>query len=179
MSLRTSHQWACRIVVIAFALGLATLGPARAEVAPPPPATADALWSASFKDLTGAMQSLAQYKGKTAVVYFWATWCAPCQKEGPALQALYNKYKDKNFTVVGIALDNADKVRDFAAKHGMAFPIVYGGREAIELGKTLGNSLGGIPFVVVIDRDGKIVERITGESPDGKVEGIVSPLLAG
>ena len=49
----------------------------------------------------------------------------------------------------------------------------------MQLSKDLGNSLGGIPFLVVIDRDGKIVERITGETKEGRVEGIVAPLLGG
>ena len=148
------------------------------DVAAPLAVTADALWAASFKDLTGTAQSLSTYKGKTALIYFWATWCEPCQKEGPAFQALYEKFKDKNFVVVGIAVDNADKVREFVKAHGMAFPIVYGGSDAIKLSKDIGNSLGGIPFLVVIDRDGKIVERITGEAKDGRIEGIITPLVA-
>lgn len=151
---------------------------AASEVEAPLAATADALWASNFKDLAGVLQPLAQFKGRVTVVYFWATWCEPCQKEGPALQALYDKFKDKNFVVVGIAIDNADKVRDFVKKYGMAFPVVYGGTDAIKLSKDLGNSLGGIPFAVVIDRDGKIVERITGETKDGTLEEFTTPLLA-
>ena len=139
--------------------------------------SADPVWAASFKDLTGTAQSLSTYKGKTALVYFWATWCESCQKEGPAFQALYEKFKDKNFVVVGIAVDNADKVREFVKAHGMAFPIVYGGSDAIKLSKDIGNSLGAIPFMVLIDRDGHIVEKITGDAPDGKLEGLLAPLL--
>ena len=76
-------------------------------------------------------------------------------------------------------MDNADKVKDFAAKNNLTFKVVYGGREAIQLSKDLGNSLGGIPFLVVIGRDGKIVERLIGETKDGRVEGIITPLLGG
>ena len=141
--------------------------------------TADAAWAASFKKLDGTAQQLSDFKGTVALVYFWATWCEPCQKEGPALQALYEKFKDKGFVVVGIAVDNADKVKDFIKTHGMSFPVVYGGTDAIKLSKDLGNSLGGIPFLVVIDKDGKIIERITGETKDGRIEGLITPLLAG
>ena len=154
---------------------------ARAEDAKPAastaPASADAVWAASFKDLTGTAQSLSAYKGKVALVYFWATWCESCQKEGPHFQALYEKFKDKNFVVVGIAVDNADKVRKFVKAHGMAFPMVYGGSDAIKLSKDIGNSLGAVPFMVLIDRDGTIVEKITGDAPDGKLEGLLAPLL--
>ena len=158
--------------------------PARAEEAKPQAATqpsaqpsSDPIWAASFKDLTGTLQPLSAYKGKVAMVYFWATWCEPCQKEGPAFQALYEKLKDKNFVVVGIAVDNADKVRAFAKDKGMLFPIVYGGTDAIKLSKDLGNSLGGIPYLVIIDKDGRIVERITGDATEGRIEGIITPLL--
>ena len=139
--------------------------------------SADPVWAASFKDLTGTTQALSAYKGKVALVYFWATWCESCQKEGPAFQALYEKFKDKNFVVLGIAVDNADKVREFVKTHGMAFPVVYGGSDAIKLSKDIGNSLGAIPFMVLIDRDGHIVEKITGDAPDGKLEGLLAPLL--
>ena len=185
-----SSQFALkRLAVVTAAIALAAvfisstnhLTPARAEDAKPAasaaPASADAIWAASFKDLTGTVQSLSVYKGKTALVYFWATWCESCQKEGPAFQALYEKFKDKNFVVLGIAVDNVDKVREFVKAHGMAFPMVYGGTDAIKLSKDIGNSLGAVPFMVLIDRDGKIVEKITGDAPDGKLEGLLAPLL--
>ena len=158
--------------------GVATqgLGTAIAEEAKPQP-SADPVWASSFKDLTGTPQPLSAYKGKVALVYFWATWCEPCQKEGPALQALYEKLKDKNFVVVGIAVDNADKVREFVKAKGMLFPVVYGGTDAIKLSKDLGNSLGGIPYLVIIDKDGLIVERITGDAKEGRIEGLIAPLL--
>ena len=153
-----------------------TLLPAHSEDAKPQ-LSSDPVWAASFKDLTGSPQALAAYKGKVALVYFWATWCEPCQKEGPAFQALYEKLKDRNFVVVGIAVDNADKVRAFAKDKGMLFPIVYGGTDAIKLSKDIGNSLGGIPYVVIIDKDGRIVERITGDAKEGRIEGLIAPLL--
>ena len=166
------------IMLLTAALSFSGLRDARAEEAKPA-ASADALWTATFKDTSGTPKTFEGLKGKIAVVYFWATWCEPCQKEAPQLKALHDKYRDKNVEVLGIAMDNADKVKEFVAKHQLTFPIVYGGREAIELSKNLGNSLGGIPFLVVIGKDVKIVERITGETKDGRVEGIITPLLGG
>ena len=171
----------------AMAALVLAIAPASAQDAKPagpaldalPAATAPptALWAASFKDLADQPQPLSAYKGKIALVYFWATWCEPCQKEGPAFQALYEKFKDKNFVVVGIAVDNADKVRAFVKDKGMAFPNVYGGTDAIKLSKELGNTLGGIPYVLIVDKDGRVVERITGEAKDGRIDGIVASLV--
>ena len=167
----------CAALLVASAS--AVVGPARAEDAVALATTADALWASSFKDTSGALQKFDAMKGKIAIVYFWATWCEPCQKEAPQLRDLFEKYRGKGVDVLGIAMDNADKVKDFAAKNMLTFQIVYGGREAMQLSKDLGNSLGGIPFLVVIGRDGKIIERITGETKDGRIEGIIAPLLPG
>lgn len=141
------------------------------------PASTDTLWKAAFKDLDGKAQPFEQWKGKTIVVYFWATWCAPCHKEAPHLSKIYEANKDKGLVIVGIALDNADKVREFVGKHKLTNQIVYAGTEGIQLGRDLGNSLGAIPFTVVIDKEGKIVETLRGDTPDGKIEAILAPLL--
>lgn len=165
-------------VVLVTALVTGSGPSVRAEEAKPM-GDASPLWAASFKDLTGTVQKFDALKGKIAVVYFWATWCEPCVKEGAALKALYEKNHSQGLEVLGIAMDNADKVKDFVAKTGLPYQIVYGGREAVQLSKDLGNSVGGIPFLVVVGRDGKIVDRIIGESKDGRVEAIVSSLLGG
>jgi peroxiredoxin len=174
----------CRPLIVAVMVSCALVSQPYAQDAKLPAApvtalatTADALWTAKFKDTTGALQTFDDLKGKISIVYFWATWCEPCQKEAPQLRTLHDAYKAKGFEVAGIAMDNADKVKAFVAKHALTFKIVYGGREAIQLSKDLGNSLGGIPFLVVIGRDGKIIERITGETKDGRLEALIAPLL--
>ena len=68
-------------------------------------------------------------------------------------------------------------MRAFVKDKGMAFPNVYGGTDAIKLSKDLGNTLGGIPYVLLVDKDGRVVERITGESKEGRIEGIVASLV--
>ena len=174
-----SRHHALALVAAVF-MALSVVGPRPGIAEDAPPATAaDPLWASSFKDLTGTLQKFDALKGKIAIVYFWATWCEPCQKEAPQLRALYEKYRDQGVEVLGIAMDNADKVKDFASKYDLTFKVVYGGREAIQLSKDLGNSVGGIPFLVVIGRDGKIVERLIGETKEGRVEGIITPLLGG
>ena len=178
MVTRFPKLWTGLIAAALVCAGTLSLGltPALAQEAAAQPSS-EPVWAASFKDLTGTPQPLSAYKGKVALVYFWATWCEPCQKEGPALQALVDKLNNPNFVVVGIAVDNADKVRAFVKDKGMQFPVVYGGTDAIKLSKDIGNSLGGIPYLVVIDKDGKIVERITGDAKEGRIEGLVAPLL--
>jgi thiol-disulfide isomerase/thioredoxin len=137
-----------------------------------------AVYASSFKNLKDQSESLASLKGKVTVIYFWATWCVPCRVETPKLVKLYDGYKAKGVEVVGIALDNADKVRAFVKDMNATYPVYYGGHDAVELGKTLGNDQGAIPFMVVIDKAGKIVATFKGDLPDGKLESVIDPLIS-
>ena len=140
------------------------------------PVSADPVYAASFKDFNRNMQPLSQWKGKTLLVYFWATWCKPCLSEIPQLVSLYDTYRSKNVVIVGVAIDQADKVEKFTKEHRITYPIVYGGNEAVELSKKMGNKVGGLPFMIVIDAKGQVVETILGETPKGKLEQILKQL---
>ena len=137
----------------------------------------DALYAASFKDLKDQTASMAQFKGKVMVVYFWATWCVPCRVETPNLVKLNEQYKSKGVEVVGLALDNGDKVRDFVKDNNVTYSIFYGGHDAVQLGKTLGNDSGAIPFMVVIDKAGNLVHTFKGDLPNSELEKIINPLI--
>ena len=130
--------------------------------------------SASFKQFDRQSHPLAQYKGKTVVAYFWATWCKSCVKEAPQLIALSNQYKDKNVQFIGIAVDNADKVEKFAKDNAIPYPILVGGDDAMDLAKKLGDLVGGLPFMVVIDKNGNLVGKLLGELPEGKLESLLA-----
>ena len=134
----------------------------------------DAFFDASFKQFDRQPHALSQYKGKTVVAYFWATWCKSCVKEVPQLIALQNQYKDKNVQFIGIAIDNADKVEKFTKDNAIPYPILIGGDDAMALSKKLGDLVGGLPFMVIIDKNGKLVEKILGEIPEGKLEQVLA-----
>ena len=165
-------------VVLVFASAVATpLPAARAEDAAKP--VGDQLYSASFKDMKDQMASLAQFKGKVIVMYFWATWCVPCRVETPNLVKLNEEYKakGKDVQVIGLALDNGDKVREFVKDNSITYPVFYGGHDAVVLGKALGNDQGAIPFTVVIGKDGQLVHTFKGDIPNEQLEKIVDPLV--
>ncbi len=166
-----------RLFLAAIVAGAMTLVPARAEDAGKP--VGDAFYGASFKDLKDQMASMDQYKGKVVVMYFWATWCVPCRVETPNLVKLNEEYKSKgkNVVVVGLALDNGDKVRQFVKDYSLTYPIFYGGHDAVQLGKSLGNDQGAIPFTVVIGKDGTLVHTFKGDIPNSELEKIIDPLV--
>ena len=175
-----------KTVVAFFLVAGQALIPASFSVAATPQATASEtpsaistapLFSSSFKDFNRKMQPLGQYKGKLVVVYFWATWCASCRTEVAELIALHEKYKAKDVVVIGIAVDQADKVEKFVKEFAIPYPMMIGGNEAIDLSKQLGNKIGGLPFVAIIDKQGNLVAKVLGETPKGKLDSIVKPLL--
>lgn len=123
----------------------------------------------TLKDLDGKDVSVAQYKGKVVLVNFWATWCDPCRVEIPWLIEMQQKYGAKGFTVLGVAMDDEGRsvVEPFVekerfdvngAKSQMNYPIVIGNDAAAD---KFGGLLG-YPTSVLIDRDGKVIKRVTG-----------------
>jgi thiol-disulfide isomerase/thioredoxin len=115
----------------------------------------DALDNARFVDLQGLPRALAEWRGKVVVANFWATWCAPCLEEIPLLVATRRAYAQKMMEIVGIAIDQASKVRQFAAKMQIDYPILLAESQGLDLIRTLGNRSGGLPFTVFLDRAGR------------------------
>lgn len=80
----------------------------------------------SLPDLSGNTVSSSAFKGKVLLINFWATWCAPCREEMPALDRLYNKMKDKGLSVIGISIDSEKtQVKDFITQTKSKFPILH------------------------------------------------------
>ena len=115
------------------------------------------LLAIALPDAAGQQQPLAQWKGRLLVVNFWATWCAPCREEMPMFVKAQAEHGGKGLQFVGIAVDDAAKVKQFAGEIGLNYPALVGGYGAMELSRTLGNTLMALPFTVVIGRDGKIM----------------------
>jgi peroxiredoxin len=107
----------------------------------------------TLTDLQGQQWTLKQLRGKVVLVNFWATWCPPCRKEMPDLDALYNRFKDQGFVVLAISDEEAGKVSPFIAEHRITYPILLDpGRKVNDLFQ-----VEGIPKSFVYDRDGKLV----------------------
>ncbi|MCC7328248.1 MAG: TlpA family protein disulfide reductase [Burkholderiales bacterium] len=141
------------------------------------PAAAAALGGLALPDAEGRQQRLDQWRGKVIVVNFWATWCAPCREEMPEFMKAQTEFGPKGLQFVGIAVDQADKVRQFAAEIGLNYPTLIGGFGAMELSKSLGNTLMALPFTVILDRKGAIAHTQLGVLKPDKLHGIVRQLL--
>lgn len=86
----------------------------------------------AWKDLSGRPIDRAALAGKVVIVDFWASWCAPCKQELPALEALYAKYKDQGLVVIGVSVDgDRDKALALAKSLKLTFPNVHDAQHAI------------------------------------------------
>lgn len=138
---------------------------------------AEQLMAAALPDMEGNSQALAQWRGKVMVVNFWATWCSPCLKEIPEFVRMQEKLGPRGLQFVGIAIDNRDKVREFAAKFRINYPVLIGEMEGIELVRLVGNDRGGLPYTVILDRKGQLIGTELGGLNEQKLTAIVAPAL--
>jgi thiol-disulfide isomerase/thioredoxin len=115
------------------------------------------LLAITLPDPDGNPQSLGQWRGKVIVVNFWATWCAPCREEMPLFVKAQAEHGASGVQFVGIAVDDAGKAKQFAQEIGLNYPTLIGGYGAMELSKTLGNTIMALPFTVVVDRSGQVL----------------------
>lgn len=163
------------VALLALAAGLYfRTGDVESATAPPTP---PGLMESALADLKGTKTPLATWKGKVLVINFWATWCAPCRKEIPALIRMQQKFGPRGLQFVGIAIDEKDKVEPYVREMGINYPILIGELDAVELSRSLGNQLGALPFTVVVDRTGKVVKTELGGVDEARLTGVVQPLL--
>ena len=122
-------------------------------------------------DRDGRMRSLQDWTGKSLIVNFWATWCAPCRREIPLLEKIQVEYGPEGFQVIGIAADYRDKVIAYADEIGLKYPLLIGEQEALDAATAFGIEAVGFPFTIFADRQGRIVAAHVGEltEPEARV----------
>src|SRR5664279_1342551 len=140
--------------VTAMFIGMYTAG--RMHIDAAQSAASAGLLGTSMPDIDGRDQRIDQWKGKVLVVNFWATWCVPCREEMPQFVKAQRELGGRGLQFVGIAIDQPDKIRQFAGELGLNYPVLVGGYGALELSKTLGNKIMALPFTVILDRNGEL-----------------------
>lgn len=153
-------------------LGVLALGAAMAVIfRPAPPAP-----EAKFMTLAGETLHTRDFRGKVWLVNFWATTCATCVKEMPALVDLHRKFSPRGFEVVAVAMsyDPPNYVAAFARQRALPF------RVALDVNEQLARDFGGVrltPTSFLVDKEGRIVQQYLGEPDFGKLEKLIEGLL--
>ncbi len=142
----------------------------RWQPAAPANGAAQAFWATTLDGPDGQPVPLASFRGQPLLVNFWATWCPPCVEELPLLNRFHLQHRDKGWQVLGIAVDQPSAVRQWLARSPLAFPVVLAGLQGTEMSKSLGNQAGGLPFSLMFNARGEVLERKLGQlhEPDLK-----------
>ena len=135
------------------------------------------LLALSLPDTGGVKQPLSQWRGKVLLVNFWATWCGPCREEMPEFVRAQHDLGDKGLQVVGIAIDQPDKVASFARELNLNYPALIATYETMDVAKPLGDRLLGLPFTVILDRQGHVAHTQLGPMKSEQLRSIVDNLL--
>lgn len=114
-----------------------------------------------LSDVEGKSRRLSEFDGKLVLLNFWATWCGPCREEMPLLDATHEKFADKGLLVVGVAVDDADAVRDFLKDYPIRYPILLAGDDE-DASLRYGDTRSVLPYSVLIGRDGRLLAQRAG-----------------
>lgn len=152
-------RWLARFGVAAMLAISATALAGRGELKP----VKGAIQASDFvvRDLSGRAAKFGELRGKVVLLNFWATWCPPCRKEMPSMEALYRAYRDRGLVVLAVSQDQASsqEVKAFADALKLSFPVWHD-RDGL-IGRQY--SVPGVPTSYLIGRDGRIAWRVLGE----------------
>ncbi len=129
----------------------------------------------NLEDAGGARYTNREIEGKVILLNFWATWCGPCRTEMPWFVEFQNRYKDKDFTVLAVSMDQEgwEVVRPFVEEQGLNFPVFIGDDD-------FAGAFGGVsvlPTTLIVDRTGKIIARHQGLISKSEYEKEIEALL--
>lgn len=151
---------------------LRPLPPAAAPTAPGPAPQAPAVTGGTsipgelpdfvLPDLSGTPHRLSDWRGRTLLINFWATWCEPCRREIPLLETIQRENASKNLEVIGIAVDHPDSVQKMVKDLGVGYPVLVGEKGGLAAVSAFGMDTV-LPFTVFADPQGGIVTLKVGE----------------
>lgn len=164
-------------LIAALAAG-ATGEPAWAAVPAVQPTTAAALAALRARpmaDLQGATRRLADWQGRPMLLNFWASWCAPCVREMPELDALQKQFPRIQF--IGIGIDTAVKIRKFLLKVPVSYPLLVLGTSGIDTLRDLGDTAAGLPFTLILTADGSVKRSVLGKIRPDDIHNTLASLV--
>lgn len=156
-----SRRWLLRGLAGSAALagvGVALWKGGGASVAEPVPG----FWAQRWEAPDGGPITLQSFQGRPLLINFWATWCPPCVEELPLINQFFRENRSNGWQVLALAIDKKVPVQAFLQRMPLDFPVALAGMAGADLGRSLGNLTGGLPFTVVLSGDGVVQQRKMG-----------------
>ena len=121
-----------------------------------------------------AAEKLDEYLGQVVVLNFWATWCLPCRSEMPALEAVYQKYRESGVVVLGVNVsDTSDEIVTFAQENGLTFPLLRDPQQ--RAARSLNIRM--LPTTLILDQYGQVQHRTLGATTESLLREQIEALL--
>jgi len=120
-----------------------------------------------LQDLQGEKHRLSDYRGRGVFLNFWGTYCKPCEREMPAMQRQYEKYKEQGVDILAVNVDETNfAVRQFVKEYGLTFPVM------IDKGSQVQNVYGidQLPATYLVDKNGTVVDVFLGGLDESKIK---------
>jgi thiol-disulfide isomerase/thioredoxin len=130
----------------------------------------------TLKDVQGQPRSITEWDGKSLVVNFWATWCAPCRREIPLLNALHTEFAPQGVEVLGIAVDFVEDVAKYMQETPIAYPVLVGEQDGLDAAEAFGVKTMAFPFTIFVDARGRILTVHMGEIHEPEARAILAVL---
>ena len=129
-----------------------------------------------LNDMDGRLRDFSEWSGKHRILNFWATWCAPCRREIPLLKAFQDEHAVVGIQVIGIAVDFPEPVVTYAESAKFNYPILVGEQDAMAVAETSGVDFIGLPFTMIVDRNGELIGTHMGEIHREQLEVVAATL---
>lgn len=168
--MRGRPRWALAALVALLA-GVVTFGVSRFFLSAPAPLPAPVQPAVvpeyrpdiRLADRDGQPRALSEWDGQPMIINFWATWCAPCRREIPMLNALARDPAFPGFALIGIAIDFREDVLAYLEKMPIDYTVLIGEQDGLDAARAFGMETVGLPFTAFTDRQGRIVTIHVGE----------------
>lgn len=151
-----------------------------AALPPSPPTTVipERRPDVTLADRDGKSRSLSEWDGKPQVINFWATWCAPCRREIPMLNALAKDGTWPDIALIGIAIDFREDVLRYLQTTPIDYTVLIGEQDGLDAARAFGVESLGLPFTAFVDASGRIVTIHVGELHRPQADVILSIVRA-
>ncbi|MCH2190655.1 MAG: TlpA family protein disulfide reductase [Gammaproteobacteria bacterium] len=121
------------------------------------------LLNAKLMTSEGESKIVKSNLGDLTLINFWATWCTPCRREMPLFETFYQNNKANGFQIIGIAIDNQANAQPMLDSMGITYPILYAEQTGIKLMELSGNQSGGMPYSILVDKKGTVIDLKLGQ----------------
>jgi thiol-disulfide isomerase/thioredoxin len=130
-------------------------------------------------DVQGRSRALTEWAGKTRLVNFWATWCAPCREEIPLLEAAQAKHAGDGLQVIGVAIDDPDDVVAYLRELRIEYPVLLGDFSTLALTAHHGNAAQVLPFTVILAPTGQVLAEKVGSYQKSELDTVLQGVFSG